>query len=209
MKKLALSFLLVSAALAAPPSEPVGLEGGISPTKRHEVVLEADKDTPTYRSYEFKEDSGPKILIRELPGKRVVAKLLWPGDPNSDAQPLRTHTAVLWSPDGECVAINTSERHYAHSSVFARDPESGKFVEVEVPDYKTMTGFAPPDSDKLRARGFANALSWTPEGHLVYILRLSPGGLYEGKDPLVHRTTLRVTPKGMVVVRREANPKGV
>lgn len=209
MKKLALSFLLASAVSAAPPTEPVSLVDGVSPTKRHELVLEADKDTPTYQSYEFKGGSGPKILVRELPSLRVVANIPWQGDPDSDARPLRSHTSVIWSGDGERVAINTSERHYRHTAVFARDSKTGAFVEVEFPDYKTMTGFAPPDSEKLQARGFGDALSWTAEGHLIYVLKLVPGGLHDGKDPLVHRVTLRITPKGMEVIRREANPKGV
>ena len=206
-----LSTLLVVAwpAIAAPP-EPVALENGVSPSKHHEVVLEADKDTPSFARYELKGDDSefPAFLVLELPGRRVLGRFNWPGDPSAgDEQPLRSHTQVLWSPSGDAVAINTDERFYSYSSILAHDRDSNRFVAVPFPDYKALTGFAPPDSDQLRPRGFARALEWTPDGLLVYAISSSPLPSYEGADPLRHRIILRVTPHGMEVVRREPLPE--
>ena len=128
-----LATLFFFAAVGAFASTPDALEGGTSPNRRHEVVLDTAPETPV-------------LLVRELPSHHVVGRLEWPGDPTGgDTQPLRTHAKVLWQPTGEAVAINTDERFYAYTSVLARQPESGKFVHVQFPDYKTLTGFPPPN----------------------------------------------------------------
>ncbi len=190
-----LATLFFFAAVGAFASTPDALEGGTSPNRRHEVVLDTAPETPV-------------LLVRELPSHHVVGRLEWPGDPTGgDTQPLRTHAKVLWQPTGEAVAINTDERFYAYTSVLARQPESGKFVHVQFPDYKTLTGFPPPNPEHLRPRGFARSLRWTPEGHLVYVIGYAPDASYDGPDPLSHRITLSVTPTGMKVIRREANPE--
>ena len=190
-----LATLLLFAGVGALADSPDALEGGTSPSKRHEVVLDTAAETPL-------------LLVRELPGNRVVGRLEWPGDPSGgDTQPLRTHAAVLWQPTGEAVAINTDERLYAYTSVLARQPESGKFVQLQFPDYKTLTGFPPPNPDQLRPRAFTRAVAWTADGNLIYAIGYSPDASYEGADPLSHRITLRITSKGMEVIRREANPE--
>ncbi|MDF3056131.1 MAG: hypothetical protein K0R17_346 [Rariglobus sp.] len=206
MRILLTVLLAFATTVFGAPPEPVALENGTAPTKRYEVVLEADKDTPKFQRYEFKGDDSqfPAILIRQLPNGGIVGRLSWPGDAHSDDQPLRSHTTVLWHPRGDVVAINTNERNYAYSSIFALQSDTGKFVEVRFPDYKTLTGFPTPNSDQLRPRGFGRAVRWTKEGHLIYTLRLLPE-TYTGADPLSHRITLRVTPKGMEVIRREAS----
>ena len=196
---------LAHSALAA-PSEPVALERGVSPTKQHDVVLEADKDTPAFARYEMKGDDSqfPKFFIRQLPSGRTVGNLSWPGDPSGgDSQPLRSHTKVLWRPDGSAVAINTDERFYSYTSVLASDPKSGKFVQVQFPDYKKLTGHATPKTEDLKPRGFAQSVRWTPKGFLVYEFGYSPGASYTGSDSLHHRITLRVTSRGMEVISRE------
>lgn len=183
--------LLGMFAMAAAPDT---LEGGVSPTKQHEVVLDAEPETPV-------------LLIRELPGHREVGRIEWPGDPTGgDEQPLRTHASVLWRPGGEAVAINTNERFYSGTSVLARLPQTGRFVEVKFPDYKTLTGYPLPNSEHLRPRGAGLATRWTPEGHLVYEMILSPAASYTCPDPLRHRITLQVTSEGMKVIHREPLP---
>ena len=187
----------------ATPTEPVVLEQGTASTGKHEVVLEADKDTPSFEQYELKGDHTqfPKFLIRELPSGRTVGSLKWPGDSSGDHQPLRNHTRILWRPDGKAVVINTSERHYSGTSVFALQ-KTGKFIEVPFPDYKTLTGHPQPKTEDLRPRGFGYALRWTAEGLLVYEVKFAPEASYSGADPLHHRITLRVSPEGMEVIAR-------
>lgn len=174
---------------------PDALEGGTSPTKLHDVVLDTTPETPV-------------LLVRELPGHRIVGRLEWPGDPTGgDTQPLRTHAKVLWQPTGKAVAINTDERFYSYTSVLALQPKSSKFVQVQFPDYKALTGFPAPNPDHLRPRAFACSERWTPKGNLVYSIGYAPDASYDGPDPLSHRITLSVTPTGMKVLRREANPE--
>ena len=209
MRLLIPIFLTLCTFATAAPLEPVALENGVSPTKRHEVVLEADKDTPSYARYEMKGNDSqfPGFLIRELPSGKTIGRFSCIADPNSDEQPLRSHVKILWRPDGGAVAICTSERFYSYTNVFALDPKSGKFVEVQFPDYKTLTGFPEPNTDQLKPRGFSSVQRWTSEGDLVYEIYLSPLATYRGADPLRHRVTLQVTPKRMKVIRREPDPK--
>lgn len=202
----AFQILCIGAALAA-PSEPVALEDGLSPDKRYEVVLEADKDTPSFARYEFKGDASqyPKFLIRDTATGRIVGRQKWPGDSTAgDERMLRNHARVLWRADGGAVAINTDERFYSYTSVLARGPKDVEFICVSFPDYKTLTGFAMPNSDDLRPRGFASATEWNSQGLLVYHFESSPLPSYKGVDPLKHRVTLRVTERGMEVFSREA-----
>ncbi len=209
MRVLIVTLLISGSTLIAAPSEPVSLSQGVAPTTRYEVVLEADKDTPGFQRYELKGEASefPAILVREISGQRIVGRLSWPGDPSGgDSQPLRAHTEVLWSPTGEAVAINTNERLHSYSSVLALEPDTGKFVQVPFPAYKTLTGFSPPNSEQLRARGFTRAHEWTREGHLIYSIHYSPAASSVGADPLSHRIALRITHKGMEVIRREPNP---
>ena len=69
MLSLILAALALGSSALAAPLEPVALENGVSPTKRHDVVLEADKDTPSFERYEMKGDESqfPRFFIRELP----------------------------------------------------------------------------------------------------------------------------------------------
>ena len=208
MRVIFLSILCLSSYALAIPSEPVALQNGVSPSKRYEVVLEADKDTPSFKRYEMKGDPSqfPRFLIRELPGGRTVGSLSWTGDPGSDEQPLRSHCKVLWRGDGTAVAINTHERFYSYTSIFALAPKTGKFVEIKIPDYKTLSGFSEPNTEQLKPCGGDRVLGWTKEGALVYEISLTPLASYKGDDPLEHRISLRVTSKGMTVLKRESPP---
>jgi hypothetical protein len=206
MRFLITTFLALTHYALAAPLEPVALESGVSPTKQYDVVLEADKDTPAFDRYEMKGDDSqfPRFFIRHLPSGTTVGSLRWPGDPSGgDSQPLRSHTKVLWSPDGSAVAINTDERFYSFTSVLASDPKSGKFVRVQFPDYKKLTGHATPKSEDLKPRGFSQSVCWTPKGFLVYEFGYSPAASYSGSDPLHYRITLRVTSRGMEVISSE------
>ncbi len=196
--------LACASLLLAAPDEPVALKDGTSPNKRFEIVLEADKDTPSFAAYELKGDSYPKFLVREVSTGKIVGRLACVGDSQSDAMPLREHATLFWRQDSLAVVINTSERFYSHSVVLAYDLAKKEFREVAFPDYKTSTGFAVPSSDDLRPRGFSSARGWDDDGRLTYEIMLVPGAAYRGADPLYHRITLHVSPGGMEVVSREA-----
>lgn len=183
-------------------NEPVPLENGKSPDGRFEVVLEADKDTPGYEKYEMKGGSYPAFLILDQESGKALVRIEFPGDVQSDQQPLRKHTKILWSPKSSAVAINTDERFYSHLTLAAFDEESGVFKKVIVPDYMTLTGFPDPPREQLRARGREFAEGWTEDGHLIYRLRYAPMPSFEGDDPLRHRIELAVESDGFKVVRR-------
>jgi len=173
------------------------------------VVLEAEKGSPRYRAYEFKGDEFqfPAFLIRELPTRKVLGRVPWPGDAGSDEQPLSASSAVLWSPDGNSVALNTTERYYAHTTVWTIDRGAGVFVEVGLPEYETLTGFEKPDSNDLRPRGCARIKEWTPDSHLVYELMFSPEPDYDGADSMHHEVTLRIAGQRMEVLSRKTIPR--
>ena len=59
---------------SAEPSKGVARNNGVSPDKKREVVLEADKGNPRYEAYEFKGDAAqfPAFLIREINSARSV-----------------------------------------------------------------------------------------------------------------------------------------
>jgi hypothetical protein len=197
-----LLWVLCCTAIAG-PAEPVALENGASPNGKYDVVLEADKDTPSYSKYEFKADNSPKLLLRELRSKKILQTLSYPCDPDSDMRPLREHTGIIWRPDSGALVINTSERFYSHMNVFVLNKKAGLFQEVNLPSYKSMTGFDVPKSEDLMARGHSSGTNWTEDGLLVYEIFLSPAGSYNGKDPLTHRVFLRLKPNEMEVVRHE------
>lgn len=200
---LSISFLAALSA-SAEPGAPVALRDGASPDKKYEVVLEADKDSPSYKDYEFKgsEDQFPAFLIRDVKTHKVAARVRWMGDAVSDEKPLRLRSTVLWNPSGTSVILNTSERFYSHSGVWTLDQASGKFGKLDLPDYKTLTGFEAPTADELRPRGFSSS-AWTKEGNLEHKLILSPLHPKEGGDPFRHHITLRIGPEGFKVIARE------
>lgn len=189
---------------AAELASGVALENGVSPDKRREVVLEADKGSPRYEAYEFKggDDQYPAFLIREVKTGSILARAGWRGDAGSDTQPLRRHSQVSWNPAGTAVILNTGERFYSHSNVWAFDEATGTFKEIELPNYKTMTGYETPNPDDLHPRGH-NSAAWTKDGNLVYEIILSPLNRKEGGDPFRHKITLRLGAKGFEVISRE------
>lgn len=90
-------FLTVFIA-SAKPSIGVALENGVSPGRKLEVTLEADKDSPRYKEYEFKgdKDQFPAFLIREIKTGKVLAPVGWEGDAGKDERPLRAKSSVLF-----------------------------------------------------------------------------------------------------------------
>ena len=204
MKYLLSIFFITVLIASAEPSIGVALENGVSPDKKLEVVLEADKDTPLYKGYEFKggNDQFPAFLIREIKTGKVLARVGWEGDADSDQRPLRAKSSVHWNPSGTAVILNTSERHYSQSSIWALNTTTGAFTKLALPDYKTMTGFEAPSSDDLRPRGFSS-WSWTQDGELICELVLSPLIPNDGGNPMRHKITLRLDPEGFEVIARE------
>lgn len=204
MKPFLSIFFFTVLIASAEPGIGIALENGVSPDKKFEVVLEADKDTPLYKGYEFKggNDQFPAFLIREIKTGKVLARVGWEGDADSDQRPLRSKSNVYWSPSGTAVILNTSERNYSHSCIWAIDEKSGEFKRLEFPDYKTMTGFEAPSSGDLRPRGFSSS-SWTKEGDLICELVLSPLTSKDGGDPMQHKIKLRLGPGGFEVIARE------
>lgn len=85
---LTIFFLVVRIATAAEPSTGVELENGVSPDKKLEVVLEADKETPRYKEYDFKEGD----LICEL--------VLSPLHPKDGGDPIRHKITLRLGPGG-------------------------------------------------------------------------------------------------------------
>jgi hypothetical protein len=189
---------------SAEPSKGIALANGLSPDKKFEVVLEAEKGTAAYDAYEFKGEAKefPAFLIRDSKSEKVLTRVRWEGDANSDDQPLSSHSGVSWNPAGTVVILSTRARNYSGSSIWAFDQATGGFKELNLPDYKTMTGYEAPDSDDLHARVHSSTV-WTKDGDLVYKLVLDSRKPEEGGDPLRHKTTLRLGKEGFEVIKRE------
>jgi hypothetical protein len=196
-------------ALLAADSQTVSLENGLSPNRRFEIVLEADKGSSRFKAYEFKGDQCqyPAFLIVDATSRKVITRVPWEGDTGGDEQPLKLHSTVLWNPGSTAVALTTRERFYTHCVVRVYDASRRTFVKVEFPDYKTMTGFPPPAAEDLRSRGYDKAVEWNKKGHLTVELKLSPASSEERPDSLHHRVTLEVSASGMKAVHREMLPQ--
>lgn len=167
-------------------------------------MLEAEKGTAAFEAYEFKGDEKefPAFLIREVRSGKVLTRVRWDGDANSDAQPLSLVSTVSWNPAGTAVILNTSERFYSHSGIWAFDQKFGGFKKLVLPDYKTMTGYEAPGSDELRPRGHGST-SWTKDGNLVYELTLEPLHPKDGGDSFRHKITFKFGAGGLEVLKRE------
>ncbi len=206
MRSIVHSLLAISASIFCAHGEErtgVALENGVSPSKKYEVVLEADKGSPRFERYEFKGDNDqyPAFLILEVASGEILTRLPW-GSDSSDWPSLREGSKVSWNPAGDSVILNTSSRFYSASSIWSFEVKSGVFKETGLPDYKTLTGFNAPKSDDLRPRVGASS-SWNERGDLVHEIILSPLVDPKNGDPMHHRITLRMGPKGWTVVSRE------
>ena len=179
------------------------MEDGTSPNGKYDVVLEADKDTPTYQKYEMKGEDVPRLLVREIASKKVISSLPFPSDLDSDQRPLRDHTKVIWRADSAALIINTHERFYSYTNILVLDPKNLRFRDLEFPDYKQLTGLEAPKAEDLTSRSHEYGREWSKEGLLVYEMLLHRSGTYNGDDPLHHRVFLRVGTDGMEVVRHE------
>ena len=200
---LVLSFLTTLVTLAQ-ESKGVKLTNGISPNKKFEVVLEADKGSPKYKEYELKGDETefPAFLIRELSSGKILSRIVWQGDSNSDQQSLTKKSVINWNNDGSAVIINTSERFYSYSTVWFLDKDQF-FRELIIPDYKTLTGFEKPNTEHLRPRGHTS-MKWSEDGDLIYGIHLQGMRAMKNNDPLSHIITLRLDQKkGLTVINRK------
>lgn len=200
------SLLVISASIFCAHGEQrvgVALENGVSPSRKFEVVLEADKGSPRFERYEFKGDNDqyPAFLILEVASGKILTRVPW-GSDSSDWPSLREGSKVSWNPAGDSVILNTSSRFYSASSIWSFDVKSGVFKKTELPDYKTLTGFNEPKSADLRPRAGAYS-SWNDHGDLVHEITLSPLVEPKNGDPMRHRITLHMRPKGWTVVSRE------
>jgi len=164
------------------------LDNGISPNKRFEVVLD---------------EVELRFLIIELKTGKRVGITDYSADPHTDAQPLKSHVTVSWSPKGTAVALQQSERFYSSCSILIYDAKRIKFVDAVLPTYKEMTGFPQPDPKDLRPRGSSGFVEWTDRETFFYGIHLVPEPLYKGADPLEHTVELTLDPKGCKVVKKQ------
>ena len=193
---LAVVFALPLLAFADIPSVP----DSDSPDGKLHAVIDIDRDLKIQP--ELKEDSFPRIEITEKMSGKILASIEYFGSEGDDARPLREHVSVHWRPDSKAFSVTIDDRFYSSSAVFALNSKS-KFVKVEFPSYKTMTGFPEPNSDQLKPRGRSTVEGWDKEGRLIYYLFMSPLASYEGNDPLEHRILLEVTSKRMIPVKKD------
>jgi hypothetical protein len=182
-------------------AEPVVLASGVSPDGAYEVLLEADHDTPSFTKYAFKgvDENFPAFLVLERTSGAILGRFPWPGGSEETEALLRDRTEVKWRLDSAAVAINTRDMFYAHAIVLARDPESGRFANVALPSYAEISGRAPPPANLLRSRGRSLAVSWNPEGLLIFETWLWG----EVDYPLSYRVLLRLREGRLVVQDRE------
>jgi hypothetical protein len=176
------------------------IEGSISPDVSAYAVMDLDRDPSL--DPEWKEGSFPQIEITDIKNGRILKSLEYFGSAGDDSRPLREHVMVYWRQDSKALAIRIDDRYYTHSVVLEKN-EHGKFVEVPLPSYETMTGFKVPSSEELRPRGRSSVEGWDTQGHLVYTIFLSPEAAYQGPDPLNHKILLSLSAGKMTVVKSE------
>ncbi len=205
LQNMRLSLLTLLAFTAIAVAEIPEVPKSLSPDGKIHAVMDVDRDPKI--SPEWKGDSYPKIELTEKDTGRVLVSIEYFGAAGDDARPLREHVRLSWRPDSKAFAVTIDDRFYSSSKVFALTGDS-KFVEVSFPDYKTMTGYPVPNSDKLRPRGRSTVEGWDSEGRLVYSIFMSPLPSYSGDDPLEHKVLLQVSPDGMVTARKTKAEQG-
>ncbi len=104
-----LPLILVLSALQG-SGAPVVVSTSPGDSGSFEVVLSTDKDQPDWEKLEFKEGSLPKIWIRQKSTGKILSEVDYPGDANSDPQPLKGKLRVHWSPSNTRVAIEASQK---------------------------------------------------------------------------------------------------
>jgi hypothetical protein len=137
-----------------------------SPDGRFVLMIETDKDQPGYEM-----DSAPTMWIQDKKQQKRLIEFPFGADPNSDAQPLRSHTKVMWNVEGDAVAIQFQERHYSHLSVYRLKgsltvPEA--FVPCQLPpDYEIIQKMVPRFKE-FRSRWFQHPDAWIDNYTLLY-----------------------------------------
>jgi len=210
---LRLQLPLLSLLLSIPllcRAEPAAIENGRSPDGRFEVVIECDKDSPDYKDrYKLKggDEDYPALLIRRVRSGKVLLRIPWPGDPNTDEQLLSTHCKILWDPQSHLVAMNTNERFYSYTEVYRFQPKENSFSEVPLPSYPRLTGYPTPNTQLLKARSHEWATGWSRRGNLIYYILLSPRGTYTGEDTMYHRVAISFAKRKPRVAARRMLPR--
>ena len=199
-------MLNIAITVALSVSEPVPINGGVSPDDKYEVVLEADHDSPRFVEYEFKggEEQFPALLVVNRSSGVIVGRVPWPGAASETESLLRDRTQVKWRSDSAAVAINTRDRFYADTLVLVRHAESGRFAVVTIPPYTELSGRPMPPQEKLRSRGREISIRWTTEGRLV----LETWLWGEVDYPLSYRVSLQLAGGRLVVHDREPIVEG-
>jgi hypothetical protein len=137
-----------------------------SPDGHFVIMIETDKDQPGYEM-----DSAPKMWIEDKKLKKRLVEFNFGADPSSDAQPLRTHTKVMWNPEGDAVAIQFQERHYSHLSVYRlygslAEPQA--FVPCQLPPDHEIIPKIVPRFKEFRSRWFQYPEAWIDSHTLLY-----------------------------------------
>ena len=137
-----------------------------SPDGHFVVMMETDKDQPGYEM-----DSAPTMWIEDIKTKKRLAEFTFGADPSSDMQPLRNHIKVLWSTDGDAVAIQFQERFYSHLSAYRLSgsvavPES--FVQCPLPEDTEIIRRLVPRFKEFRSRWFQFPEAWIDRHTLVF-----------------------------------------
>lgn len=137
-----------------------------SPESHFVVMIETDKDQAGYEM-----DSAPTMWIEDVKSKKKLVEFTFGADPSSDAQPLRTHTKVLWNAAGDAVAIQFQERHYSHLSVYRLKgslavPDS--FVSCKLPEDAEIIRRLVPRFKEFRSRWFQHPDAWIDDHTLLF-----------------------------------------
>jgi hypothetical protein len=137
-----------------------------SPGGEFVVKISMDKDLKGYES-----DSAPKLWIEEKRSKQKLAEFEFGADPESDMQPLRSHTKVLWNSVGDAIAIQFQERHYSNLVVYRLKgslavPES--FVPCALPKDGEIIQRLVPRFGEFRSRWFQHPDGWVDRHTLLF-----------------------------------------
>ncbi len=194
---MALVMFAISAVAAKADVIPV--PGSDSPDGKLCAVMDVDRDPTIIPEGQGGDD--PRIEITDKKTRRILISIGYFGTVGDDERPLREHVHVTWRQDSRAFGVAIDDRHFTSSEVYVLN-KNAKFVSVDFPDYKTMTGFPEPTGDCGKSEGFT-VEGWDSKGRLIYGIFYSAGPLFTGKDPLIHRVFLKVSATKMVVEKVE------
>ena len=203
--KVPFFIVLLAGASCLHAAESVVVPNAGSPEGTFAIRLTHDRNKDT----DLPLEDDPQVQIVSTSTKKVLAEFGFVGDPESDAQPLRTKIRVNWNAEETAVALSFSERFYTHLVVYRLEGTPAKpksFTAVTLPGTAPIIQAMIPRFREFRSRWHNQFLNWS--GRSTIQFSAGTGALVTplaGGDPnimAVYSFTVDITEPTMPIIKR-------